>query len=175
MKAKEVLSLLKITRVTLCSYVKKGIIKATRLPSGMYDYSKESVYNLLSKNGSRKTVIYARVSKSEATLLEEQISFVSKHMKDNGFSVDEVYKDIECDIDMNRPGLVSLISDSIAHNIGRIFLLSKSRLSSTSFSFFQSLFKDLGIEVYSIANESDVSLKSDAIENMAFLVEASKC
>lgn len=175
MKAKEVLSLLKITRVTLCSYVKKGVIEVTKLPNGMYDYSKESVYNLLSHNGSRKTVIYARVSKNEATALEDQISFVSKHMESNGFSVDEVYKDIGCGIDLNRPGLTSLVSDSIAHSIGKVFLMSKSRLSSASFSFFQNLFKNLGVELYSIADDSDASLKSDAIENMAFLVEASKC
>jgi putative resolvase len=38
MKAKEVLKLLRITRVTLSSYVRKGIIEVINLPNGRYDY-----------------------------------------------------------------------------------------------------------------------------------------
>ena len=34
MKAKEVLKLLNITRVTLCTYVRKGLIKVTKTPTG---------------------------------------------------------------------------------------------------------------------------------------------
>lgn len=47
MKANEVLKMLKITRPTLAKYVKEGKLKATRLPSGQYDYSKESALKLM--------------------------------------------------------------------------------------------------------------------------------
>ena len=62
MKAKDVLSLLRITRPTLTKYVKHGVIKVKTLPNGRYEYDEESVYNFLNKDVSRKTYIYARVS-----------------------------------------------------------------------------------------------------------------
>lgn len=47
MKAKEVLKTLNITRPTLTSYVKKGLIKVTQSSeNGKYDYDEESVYAL---------------------------------------------------------------------------------------------------------------------------------
>jgi putative resolvase len=46
MKSKEVLTLLKITRVTLWSYVKSGKIIANKLPNGYYDYDRDSVLKL---------------------------------------------------------------------------------------------------------------------------------
>ena len=44
MKCNKVLSLLNITRQTLCRYVKNDTIKVNELPSGQYDYDEESVY-----------------------------------------------------------------------------------------------------------------------------------
>ena len=43
MKAKEIMTKLKITRPTLCNYVKKGYIKAHKLPNGQYDYDDSSI------------------------------------------------------------------------------------------------------------------------------------
>ena len=57
MKSKEVLKLLNVSRVTLSLYVKSGLIKATKLPNGYYNYHSDSVYKLLGKN--RVNVIYA--------------------------------------------------------------------------------------------------------------------
>ena len=60
MKAKEVLEILNITRPTLTSYVKKGLIKVTQSSqNGKYDYDEDSVYALqkncvMSKDQSRK-------------------------------------------------------------------------------------------------------------------------
>ena len=39
MKSKEVLKLLKISRLTLSKYVKDGKIKTKKLPNGFYDYN----------------------------------------------------------------------------------------------------------------------------------------
>ena len=61
MKAKDVMRLLNITRVTLWSYVKKGYIKVTKLPGGQYNYDSKSVFKYIKKDG-RYNIIYARVS-----------------------------------------------------------------------------------------------------------------
>ena len=62
MKSSKVLNLLQISRPTLTSYVKKGLIKVTIKPNGQYEYAEDSVYKFLNKDVKRKTVIYARVS-----------------------------------------------------------------------------------------------------------------
>ena len=61
MKCSDVLKTLKVTRQTLCRYVKEGVIKVTKLASGRYDYDKESVFKFLNKENERKNVIYGRI------------------------------------------------------------------------------------------------------------------
>lgn len=46
MKAGEVIRVLDITRATLCSYIKKGLIKIDSKINGQYKYNRESVYKL---------------------------------------------------------------------------------------------------------------------------------
>lgn len=48
MKAKEVMQILNISRVTLWRYVKQGLIKVDSQINGQYRYNKESVLALLS-------------------------------------------------------------------------------------------------------------------------------
>lgn len=47
MKAKEVMSILRISNPTLSKYLKEGKIKAKILPNGRYDYDEDSVYDFL--------------------------------------------------------------------------------------------------------------------------------
>jgi predicted site-specific integrase-resolvase len=45
MKAKEVLQLLKISRITLMNYVKSNKLIVTQLSNGYYDYDCDSVFS----------------------------------------------------------------------------------------------------------------------------------
>ena len=49
MKANEVMKLLQISRSTLLRWRKDGILKATKLPSGQYDWDANSVFKILNK------------------------------------------------------------------------------------------------------------------------------
>ena len=64
MKAKEVLSILKISRPTLTKMVKEKSIDIFVKPNGRYEYESKSVYKHIN-GGDRKTFIYARVSTSK--------------------------------------------------------------------------------------------------------------
>ena len=64
MKSKEVLKLLKVTRPTLCRYVKSGIIRVETQVNGDYNYNANDVYKLVYKEKPRKSILYARVSSS---------------------------------------------------------------------------------------------------------------
>ncbi|WP_143455216.1 helix-turn-helix domain-containing protein, partial [Ligilactobacillus salivarius] len=53
MKANEVMKLLQISRSTLLRWRKDGILKATKLPSGQYDWDANSVFKILNKGEVR--------------------------------------------------------------------------------------------------------------------------
>lgn len=62
MKAREVLKLLKITRPTLCKYVKESVISVKEMPNGTYDYSEDDVFKKFGFEEKRKCVVYVSVS-----------------------------------------------------------------------------------------------------------------
>lgn len=53
LKAGQVLDILGITRVTLCNYVKQGLIKIDSEVNGRYRYNRDSVYALLNNKGGK--------------------------------------------------------------------------------------------------------------------------
>jgi putative resolvase len=91
MKAKEVLKILNVSRITLCTYVRKGYIKTTLLPNGYYDYDEQSVYQFLGKN-NRANFIYARVStyKQKKDLLR-QIKLLTDYSYNNDIEIKHIY------------------------------------------------------------------------------------
>lgn len=56
MKAKEVLKILKVTRQTLCHYVKIGKIRAIKLTSRSLDYNEDDVFELAGIKNRAKAV-----------------------------------------------------------------------------------------------------------------------
>ena len=103
MKAKEVLSILRITRPTLTKYVKNGTIKVQVLPNGRYDYDEKSVYDFLNKNVDRKTVLYCRVStQKQKQDLKNQEDLLKQFCFSNGIKINNVYKDIASGIDFEK-------------------------------------------------------------------------
>ena len=87
MKAKQVLSILKISRATLYNYTKDGKIKAKLLDNGYYDYDEDSVYKIIKKD-MRTNVIYARVSTyKQKNDLQNQIDKIKVHCNTNNIEI----------------------------------------------------------------------------------------
>jgi predicted site-specific integrase-resolvase len=83
MKAREVLKILGISRVTLNKYVNNGSIKVTKLDNGYYDYDDESVYKFMKKD-LRYNVLYARVSTyKQKNDLDNQVNSLIDYCKMN--------------------------------------------------------------------------------------------
>ena len=59
MKSKDVLKILGVSRVTLTSYVKKGIIKVIKLPNGYYDYDDKSIHDFLG-NSKKINIVFKK-------------------------------------------------------------------------------------------------------------------
>ena len=153
MKASEVMEVLNISRSTLYRLVKKGVIEVTRLPNGRLDYDEKSVYEyLLSMKGritKRKTVIYARVSTNKQKKdLENQIEQLKQFCISNGWTIDGIYTDIASALDFDdRKQFWKLFEKVLNHEIERVVISYRDRLTRIGWNFFENLFKKFGAEI----------------------------
>ena len=147
MKAKKVLKILAISRVTLYKYVKNGIIKVTKMENGYYDYDNESVMKFIGKN-ERKNYIYARVSTyKQKPDLNNQIIEIKNFCNDKNISFDAVYFDISSGLDLNRPNFTKILDDIFSYNVNFLIINYTDRLTRLSFSILESVFKKFGTKI----------------------------
>jgi len=158
MKAREAMEILRISRSTLRSLRKEGILKAERLPNGHYEFDPESVYKyLLEKSGKpveRKTIIYARVStpKQKQDLIN-QIEVAKNFCIARGWKIDGIYKDIASALNFDkRKDFYLLLNEILSYRIAKVVVTFKDRLTKTGFNFFENLFKRYGTEIVVINN-----------------------
>lgn len=141
MKCKDVLKLLKITRPTLCNWVKTGKLRANKINHSVLDYNEDDVFRLAGIKNRCKAVIYARVStKNQMSSLENQINTLIQYANSNGFEIDRVYKDIASGLSFDRGEFQTLLSDVIQYKIKTVFITNKDRFSRISFDMWKELF-----------------------------------
>lgn len=165
MLAKEVLSLLRISRQTLTKYVKTKKIKVTKLHNGHYDYDTHDVYRILNKDISRKTCIYARVSTPKQKRdLENQIILLKQFCFSNGYQISGVYSDIASGISFEkRTDFFKLLDEVIAGKVERVVITYKDRLSRVGFELFYHLFQKYHCEIIVMSETGSVKLDSEEL------------
>lgn len=175
MRAKDVLALLGITQPTLGDYVKRGLIKATTLPSGRKEYDEESVYMFLNRGVPRKNYVYARVSTAnQKESLENQVNLLLSYCLTNGIQVGGVFKDVASGISFeNRSGFFQLLDIVLAHKADKVVITYKDRLSCVGFELFKTLFEKFGTQIIVISEVG--SSKLDAEEVFEEIVTLLQC
>lgn len=165
MKAKEVMSILRISNPTLSKYLKEGKITAKTLPNGRYDYDEDSVYDFLNGGVPRKNYIYCRVSSSSQKKdLERQVEFVKQFCFNAGVAINGVYKDIASGISFeNRKEFFKLLDEVIAKKVQRVYISYKDRISRVGFDLFYYLFKKFGTEIVVVSDSGSPKLDSEEI------------
>lgn len=154
MKAKEVLKLLGVSRVTLCTYVRKGYIKTILLPSGYYDYDSQSVYTFLGKN-NRKNFIYARVSTyKQKHDLSRQIKLLTRYCNSNDINIEHTYSDISSGISLDRPEFSQLLDLVFDNKVDTIYITYTDRLTRLSFSLIKNIFKKFNTKIVAVCQKS---------------------
>lgn len=147
MKANKVIKLLQITRPTLCSYVKKGIVKATELPNGYYEYDDDSIYKLMGIE-KRDVVVYGRVSTdAQKSNLDRQINELIQFANSRGYNIIKTYKDISSGLSFDRKEFKQLLHDIISHKIKTVIISHKDRLSRVSFDMWKELFEEFNCNI----------------------------
>lgn len=157
MKAGKVMDLLQISRSTLKRYREKGILEATKLPTGQYIFDDDSVFLLKNKRSSRMTVLYGRVStyKQKADLAN-QMQELSDFAQSKGFKVDARFQDIASGISFKkRREFFKMLDLILAGKVKRVIVAHQDRLSRVGFDLFEYLFKNYGTEIEVISDEMD--------------------
>ena len=157
MKANEVMKLLQISRSTLLRWRKEGILKATKLPSGQYDWDANSVFKILNKGEVRGVYLYARVSTHKQKQdLENQIENLQSFAMKNGYQVKGLYKDIASGISFERrKEFFELLDLVIDGKVSKVIITYKDRLSRVGFDLFKHLFAKYHTEIIVMSELND--------------------
>lgn len=149
MKANEVLRLLQISRPTLHRWRKAGILKATKLSNGQYNWDEESVFTLLNKGEKRGVYLYARVSTPKQKQdLENQLEALQNFSLKQGYQVKGAFKDIASGISFEkRKEFFKLLDLVIAGKVSKVIITYKDRLSRVGFDLFKYLFEKYHTEI----------------------------
>jgi len=147
MKAKEVLQILGISRVTLMTYVKNGYITGDKQPNGQYFYDSESVFKFIKKD-KRQKVVYARVSTHKQKRdLNRQIRDIKSFCLKNKIKIDNIYSEISNGIDLERDQFSKLLDDALNYKISEIYITQKDRLAILSFATIEQIFEKFGTKI----------------------------
>ncbi len=157
MRSKDALKILNVSRVTLCSYVKSGKIKVSKLANGYYDYDDKSIFDFIG-NDKKINIIYARVSTyKQKDDLQRQINNIQLFCDNNNFTIDKVFSEISSGIDLDREQFNLLLNDVFKYKIDKVFIQNKDRLTRLSFITLENIFRQFGttIVVTSDNNENE--------------------
>lgn len=165
MKAHEVLKLLRISRITLSHWVKKGTIRISELPNGYYNYNEEDVYKILNKNVVRKNYLYARVSTSKQKKdLENQVEMLKQWCFGNGTKIDGVFQDVASGISFEkRKEFFHLLDEVMDHRVDSVIITYKDRISRVEFDLFSVLFEKFGTKIVVVSEIGSKKLDSEEV------------
>ncbi len=167
MKSKEVLKILKISRVTLWKYVKSGKIRVKQEPNGYYIYNDSDVYSLAGIEDGRLNVVYARVStQKQKQDLQNQIENCISFINVKGISVDSIYSDIKSGMSFDRKGFMELLNAVMAFKIKVVYISYKDRLARLSYELVEKLFSDYGTKIVIINQCESISLEQELFEDI---------
>ncbi|WQY39493.1 IS607 family transposase [Helicobacter pylori] len=167
MKSKEVLKILKISRVTLWKYVKSGKIRVKQEPNGYYIYNDSDIYSLAGIEDGRLNVVYARVStQKQKQDLQNQIENCISFINAKGISVDSIYSDIKSGMSFDRKGFMELLNAVMAFKIKVVYISYKDRLARLSYELVEKLFSDYGTKIVIINQCESISLEQELFEDI---------
>lgn len=165
MKAREVMSILGISRSSLHNYVKAGKLRYVKKHNNQYDYNEDDVYKLASKDVKRMTVIYSRVSTSKQKKdLINQENLLKQWCFSNGYIVQRSFKDVASGISFaNRKDFFNMLDLILNYQVEKVVISYKDRLSRVGFELFKHLFERFGCEIVVVSELGSEKLDSAEI------------
>ena len=163
MRAKEVLSLLKVHRVTLNKYVREGRIRVTEMANGRYEYNEDDVYSFIGKRVEKhgtKVISYSRVAtQNQKDQLKEQTRRIYDSCISRGIKLDEQFEDIGSGMSSERKSFDKICQMIFHGDINTLVIENKDRLTRFGFDMLEKFFKYFG---------TNILVLNDTLENKSY-------
>lgn len=157
MKAKEVMQLLGITRVTLHNYITKGYIKYIVKPNGDYEYNGDDVYAFIGQKKEKKNkkiISYSRVStQNQKDQLKAQTQRIYESCISRGIKLDEQIEDIKSGMSFDRKGFQKVCEEIIKGEVELLVIENKDRLMRFGYESFEGFFRYFGTKILVLSEE----------------------
>lgn len=160
--------------------VRAGKLEAIRSDINRILIPRDSVAKLLEQSGlllededARRDAIYARASSHEQKNrgdLERQVLDIMNACEKEGLDKPVIIRDTGSGLNTKRKGLVRLIEMAKNHEIKRIFITSKDRLTRFGYEYLEELFARAGVELTTLQEEENKDLQEELVDDMISLL-----
>jgi predicted site-specific integrase-resolvase len=154
-----------ISRVSLISYEKKGLITPVRTPGGIRRYRVEDIEQILGvikkeNNNYRKTILYARVStRKQEEYLKNQVKRLEEYAKLSNWNY-EIIQEIASGVNENRRGLEKLLNMVERGEVERVVIEYPDRLARFGFNYLKKFLSAFGVELIIINGSNEEKEKT---------------
>ena len=179
-KPKEVGTMIGRGPRTVSNMVRAGKLEAIRSDTNRILIPRDSVAKLLEQSGlllededARRDAIYARVSSHEQKNrgdLERQVLDIMNACEKEGLDKPVIIRDTGSGLNTKRKGLVRLIEMAKNHEIKRIFITSKDRLTRFGYEYLEELFAMAGVELITLQEKENKDLQEELVDDMMSLL-----
>lgn len=179
-KPKEVGTMIGRGPRTVSNMVRAGKLEAIRSDTNRILIPRDSVAKLLEQSGlllededARRDAIYARASSHEQKNrgdLERQVLDIMNACEKEGLDKPVIIRDTGSGLNTKRKGLVRLIEMAKNHEIKRIFITSKDRLTRFGYEYLEELFAMAGVELTALQEKENKDLQEELVNDMMSLL-----
>lgn len=164
----------------IADMVRAGRLEAMRSDTNRILIPKDNVAKLLEQAGllledeeTRRDAIYARVSSHEQKNrgdLERQVLDIMNACEKEGLDKPIIIRDTRSGLNTKRKGLVRLIEMAKNHEIKRIFITNKDRLTRFGYEYLEELFSMADVELIALQEKENKDLQEELVDDMMSLL-----
>ncbi len=176
----EVSDLVGVTYKTLHRWDKEGILPAVRQTRGARRYDPDIVGKFLGQYNSepkkdRPAAIYCRVSSHEQKKkgdLERQKNRMVEHCARQGYRVEHILEDVGSGLSGSRPKLKTLFGLVTKHEISRVVIEHKDRLTRFQFNVFEEFFGSHGVVIEYVDDGKNLPYEQEFANDIMALISS---
>ena len=174
----EASTMLGVHKDTLRNWSDTGKIKSVRTPGGHRKFSISEIQKHMGKESPRKsssnlTAIYCRVSSHDQKKkgdLERQVGRVTSFCIQKGYQMVDILQDVGSGMSENRPRLRKLFKMVDTHQIDRVVVEHKDRLTRFGFGLLQAYFESHGVTIEWAEETLGKSYEEELVEDILSLM-----
>ena len=181
-KTGEVAEILHLHYQTVIRYDNEGILHFKRNESNRRVMFKEDLLQYLNEKGlliddtvqTKSDVIYCRVSSHDQQTkgdLDRQVVKLMEYAQSYRLQNPIILKEVGSGLNDNRKQIQRLIRMILHHEVSRVFITYKDRLTRFGYHYLETICKECGVELHVMNdNETDKSAQEEMVEDMMALI-----